>query len=122
LDRWHETGDVTFIFGMDVTQRRLGLLDELDQSAWTSLDRPPRYQVHTKPRRRPDRVKQRIVDERRYHEKRLEREEVAELSYQPLACKRPYRMIVVQKHIQERERGQLRFLPNCEYLFYITND
>jgi Transposase DDE domain group 1 len=122
LDRWHETGDVTFIFGMDVTQRRLGLLDELDQSAWTALDRPPRYQVHTKPRRRPDRVKQRIVDERRYHEKRLEREEVAELSYQPLACKRPYRMIVVQKHIQERERGQLRFLPNCEYLFYITND
>ena len=31
-------------------------------------------------------------------------------------------MIIVRKHIQERERGQLRFLPNCEYLFYITND
>ena len=122
LDRWHEMGDVTFIFGMDVTQRRLGLLDELDQSAWTPLDRPQRYQVKTKPRRRPDRVKQRIVDKRRYQEKRLEREEVAELSYQPMACKRSYRMIIVRKHIQERERGQLRFLPNCEYLFYITDD
>jgi hypothetical protein len=122
LDRWHEMGDVTFIFGMDVTQRRLALLDELDESAWTPLDRPQRYQVKTKPRRRPDRVKQRIVDERLYHEKRLEREEVAELPYQPLACKRAYRMIVVRKHIQERARGQLRFLPNCEYLFYITND
>ena len=31
-------------------------------------------------------------------------------------------MIIVRKHIQERERGQLRFLPKCEYLFYITND
>ena len=122
LDRWHESGDITFIFGMDVTQRRLAFVDELGPSAWTSLDRPPRYQVHTKPRRRPDRVKQRIVDERQYHEKRLEREEVAELTYRPLACKHAYRMILVRKHIRERERGQLRFLPNCEYLFYITND
>ncbi len=31
-------------------------------------------------------------------------------------------MIIVRKHIQERERRQLRFLPKCEYLFYITND
>ncbi len=72
--------------------------------------------------RRRDRVKQRIVDERRYKEKRLDHEEVAETKYRPLACKRAYRMIIVRKHIQERERGQLRFLPNYEYLFYITND
>ena len=31
-------------------------------------------------------------------------------------------MIIVRKHIQERDRGQLRFLPIYEYLFYITND
>ena len=86
------------------------------------MQRPPRYQVRTKPRRRRERVKQRIVDERRYKEKRLEREEVAETTYRPLACKRAYRMIIVRKHIQERERGQLRFLPIYEYLFYITND
>jgi hypothetical protein len=122
LDRWHEMGDVTFIFGMDVTQRRLALLDDMAEWAWSKLDRSPQYQVKTKPRRRPNRVKQQIVDDRRYHEKRLEREEVAELRYQPMACKRAYRMIIVRKHIQERERGQLRFLPNCEYLFYITND
>src|SRR5262249_25177848 len=48
--------------------------------------------------------------------------EVTELPYQPMACKRCYRMIVVRKHIQERERGQQRFLPNYEHLFYITND
>jgi hypothetical protein len=122
LDRWHELGDVTFIFGMDVTKRRLAYVDDLEASAWTSLERPPRYKVRTKPRRRRERVKQRIVDERRYKEKRLEHEEVAETTYRPLACKRAYRMIIVRKHIQERERGQLTFLPKFEYLFYITND
>jgi hypothetical protein len=122
LDRWHEMGDVTFIFGMDVTQRRLDYIGDLDPLVWTPLQRPSRHNVRTKPRRRRERVKQRIVDERRYKEKRLEREEVAETAYRPLACMREYRMIVVRKHIQERERGQLRFLPKYEYLFYITND
>ena len=115
-------GDVTFIFGMDVTTRRLDYIDDQEPLAWTPLERPPRYKVRTKPCRRHDRVKQRIVDERQYKEKRLEREEVAETTYRPQACSRPYRMIIVRKHIQERERGQLRFFPNCEYLFYITND
>ena len=122
LDRWHEMGDVTFIFGLDVTQRRLDYIADQGPLTWTPLKRPQRYKVRTKPRRRRERVKQRIVDDRRYKDKRLEREEVVELTYRPLACKRAYRMIIVRKHIQERERGQLRFLPNCEYLFYITND
>jgi Transposase DDE domain group 1 len=122
LDRWHEMGDVAFIFGMDVTKHRLAYIDDLDPSTWAPLDRPARYKVRTKPRRKRERVKQRIVDERQYKEKRLEREEVAEITYRPLACKRAYRVIVVRKHLQERERGQLRFFPNCEYLFYITND
>jgi hypothetical protein len=122
LDRWHAMGDVTFIFGMDVTQRRLDYIDDQEPLAWTPLQRPPRYKVCTKPRRRRERVKQRIVDERQYKEKRLEREEVAETTYRPLACKRAYRMIIVRKHIQERERGQMRFLPSYAYLFYITND
>jgi hypothetical protein len=115
-------GDVTFIFGLDVTQRRLDYIEDQGPLSWTPLKRPPRYKVRTKPRRRRERVKQRIVDDRRYKDKRLEREQVVELTYRPLACKRAYRMIIVRKHIQERERGQLRFLPNCEYLFYITND
>ncbi len=49
LDRWHEMGDVTFIFGMDVTQRRLVCVADLDASAWTLLERPPRYTVCSKP-------------------------------------------------------------------------
>jgi len=46
-------------------------------------------------------VKQRIVDERLYKDKRLEWEEVAETTYRPLACKREYRMIIVRKHLLE---------------------
>jgi hypothetical protein len=122
LDRWHDMGDVTFIFGMDVTQRRLDYIDDREPLVWTALQRPPKYKIRTKPRRRRERVKQRIVDERQYKEKRLEREEVAETTYRPLACKRAYRMVIVRKHIQERERGQMQFLPSYEYLFYIAND
>jgi hypothetical protein len=47
-DRWHEMGDVTFIFGMDVTQRRLGLLDKLDQSAWAAVYREKNCRSHSR--------------------------------------------------------------------------
>jgi Transposase DDE domain group 1 len=122
LDRWHEMGDVSFIFGMDVTQRRLAAVEALGPSAWVRLERPARYQVQTKPRQRPDRVKQQIVDQRLYKDKQLEWEEVADSKYQPSACKRAYRWIIVRKRIRERQRGQLNFWPTYEYLFYITND
>jgi hypothetical protein len=122
LDDWHEMGNVTFIFGMDVTQRRLAVVEALAPSAWTRLERPARYQVKTQPRQRPERVKQQIVEERLYKDKRLECEELADTKYQPSACKRAYRWIIVRKRIQERPRGQLLFWPTYEYLFYITND
>jgi hypothetical protein len=122
LDRWHEMGDVTFIFGMDVTQRRLAEVEAFSPSDWTPLERPTRYQVQTKPRHRPERVKQQIVDQRLYKDKRLEWEEVADSKYRPFACKRKYRWIILRKRIQERQRGQLCFWPTYEYLFYITND
>jgi hypothetical protein len=122
LDRWHERGYVTFIFGMDVTQRRLAMVESLARSAWTLLERPARYEVRTKPRQRRQRVKQQIVDQRLYKDKQLEWEDVADRKYQPMACKREYRWIIVRKRIQERQRGQLSFWPTYEHLFYITND
>jgi hypothetical protein len=122
LDRWHEASDVTFIFGMNVTERLLARVESLASSAWTRLARPDRYQVKTKPRQRRERVKQQIVDQRLYKDKRLEWEDVADTKYQPMACKREYRWIIVRKRIQERQRGQLSFWPTYEYLFYITND
>jgi hypothetical protein len=122
LDRWHEAGDVSFIFGMDVKAGRIATVDALAPSAWTRLERPARYQVKTELRQRPERVKQQIVEQRLYQDKRLEWEDVADSKYQPLACTREYRWIIVRKRIQERPRGQLSFWPTYEYLFYLTND
>ena len=47
---------------------------------------------------------------------------VAETTYQPVACKRAYRLIIVQKNLQVREKGQLQLLDDYVYFFYITND
>jgi len=52
---------------------------------------------------------------------RLQSEEVAEFTYQPHACQRAYRMIVVRKNIS-KEKGELRLHDEIRYLFYITND
>ena len=51
LDRWHEQGDVTFCFGLDVTgPRSTWSADDLPQTAWKPLNRSAKYQVKTKPR------------------------------------------------------------------------
>ena len=48
--------------------------------------RPPKYEVKTKPRRRPANVKQQIVIEKEFENLRLEREDLAEVRYTPAAC------------------------------------
>src|SRR5207244_1031508 len=63
LDRWHEQG-VTFCFGLDSTPNREILADDLPESAFHLLNRPAKYEIRTKPRKRPERVKQQIVEDR----------------------------------------------------------
>ncbi len=63
LDRWDEDG-VEFHFGYDAKDNLKEIADNLPETAWKKLPRPPRYEVRTKKRRRPDKVKQRIVRER----------------------------------------------------------
>jgi len=50
-------------------------------SSWQKLERAPKYEVKTKPRKRPKNVKVRIVNERGYINIRLDFEEVAEFDY-----------------------------------------
>jgi len=66
-------------------------------------------------------VKQKIVVERGYDVLRLKHEDVAEFNYQPTACKKAYRMIVVRKNIS-KEAGGVWLLDLYRYFFYITND
>ena len=51
LDGWHGAG-VTFVFGYDCTNALGVLADDLPETAWKPLSRPPRYEVKTSPRAR----------------------------------------------------------------------
>jgi hypothetical protein len=123
LDRWHEQGDVRFVFGLDCTPLRHILADDLPPESWKPLKRPPKYQVKTKKRRKPERVKQKIVEQRGYKDIQLVGEWVAEMKYRPVACKREYRVVVVRKNLKVNDPAQGRmFEDDYRYFFYITND
>jgi len=121
LDRWSADARVQFIFGLDNTAARHYLADELAAAAWQHLERRPRYQVKTRPRQRPERIKEQIVRQRAFENIRLVSEDVAEMSYRPVACKQTYRLIVVRKNLTV-EKGELRLFDDYRYFFYLTND
>jgi len=121
LDRWNAQQDVRFIFGYDAKPNLNARADELPETAWIPLKRPPRYEVETQPRRRRENVKERVVQERGYENQTLQEEQVAEFSYQPTACQQSYRMVVLRKHILVQS-GQRDLFKRITYFFYITND
>lgn len=120
LDRWHEQGDVSFVFGYDKTTNLQATADGLAAADWRELQRREKRPVKTQPRRRPDNVKEQIVVERQFENISLEKEEVAEFDYQPAHCHRSYRMVVVKKYLVH-ERGQQFLFADEKYFFYLTN-
>jgi hypothetical protein len=120
LDRWNADPRIQFIFGLDKSWAKHVLADDLQAAAWQKLDRP-RYQVKTQPRRKPKRVKEQIVRERAFENKRLVSEEVAEMPYRPTACNNTYRLIVVRKNLSV-EKGEVRLFDDYVYFYYLTND
>jgi hypothetical protein len=121
LDRWHEQG-VSFVFGYDSTAALQYDADQLPDSAWKPLLRPPPYEVKTEPRAKPEQVKQPLVEAHQFKDIRLESEEVAEMMYRPGACKRAYRMIVLRKNLTVSEPREQRFFQDYRYFFYIANE
>jgi Transposase DDE domain group 1 len=121
LDRWNADPRVKFIFGYDCCAKLVDMAEKLPANAWRKLQRPPRYQVATKRRPRPDNVKAQVVKRRQFETLRLQSEEVAEFNYRPTACSQTYRMVVVRKNIT-KEKGELRLHDEIRYFFYITND
>lgn len=120
LDRWDAQKDVKFLFGLDAMKKVEARADAVPETAWKRLDRPARYDVKTQPRTRPENVKERIVREREYENIRLVSEDVAEFDYQPVACQRAYRVVVVRKNLSV-EKGERVLFDNVRYFFYITN-
>jgi hypothetical protein len=121
LDGWADDPRVHFIFGYEAKTNLKAIAAELPAGAWRPLQRPARYTVKTQPRVRPDNVKEAVVVAREFANKRLQSEEVAEFNYQPTACARTYRMVVVKKNISV-EKGEKLLFDEIVYFFYITND
>jgi len=123
LDGWDAQSDVRFVFGFDAHPKLVDIAKTLPDQAWRPLERPQQHAgaAETKPRKKRENVKRRIVKEREFRELRLEREHVAEFPYQPIACTAPYRMVVIRKDIKVL-KGQLRLLDETRYFFYITNE
>jgi Transposase DDE domain group 1 len=121
LDRWHADPRVRFIFGYEALPNLNHLAQELPENGWQPLPRPPRYEVKTQARQRPDNVKEAIVVQREFENIRLHSEQVAEFDYRPSACRHTYRMVVVRKNLSV-EKGERLLFDRVVYFFYITND
>ena len=120
LDRWDADG-VRFVFGYDARANVIREADALPARAWHPLVRRPSYEVQTEPRHRPVNVKEATIVARAFKNFRLEAEAVAEFPYQPTACAKPYRMVIVRKNISV-EQGDHRLFDEIRYFFYLTND
>jgi hypothetical protein len=121
LDRWNTDPRVRFVFGFDATMNLQARAAQLPALAWKRLQRPPRYEVQTKPRQRPDNVKEAVVVRRAFENIKLRSEDVAEFNYQPTACRDTYRLVVVRKNLSV-EKGERVLFDDIRYFFYITND
>jgi hypothetical protein len=121
LDRWDQAGDVGFLFGIDAHPTLKALADDLAAESYHFLERPPKSEIKTAPRQRPERVKAEIVRQRGYKTIHLLEEMVAEFDYRPSACQKSYRVVVVRKRLGT-DQGQMRLFEEYRYFFYITND
>jgi len=101
LDRWDQAG-VRFLFGLDAMPNLKEIASELSERAWKRLHRPAKYAVQTQARSPRENVKEQVVVERGYRNLRLNSEDVAEFAYQPGACRRPYRLVVVRNYAHFR--------------------
>jgi hypothetical protein len=120
LDRW-DAEEVRFVFGIDAMPKLVAIAADPSQCGWQRLRRPAKYAVKTEERARRENIKERVVFERGFQNRRLESEDVAEFGYQPGACRRPYRVVVVRKNLSV-EKGEQVLFDELRYFFYLTND
>jgi len=119
LDEWEQKGR-QFILGMDAHPKLVQLAEGLTASAWERLERLPKYDILTEPRPKAFRYKEQIVIEKQFMNRILIGEDVAEIEYQPVKCKKKYRVVIVRKNISV-QKGERALLDEIRYFFYITN-
>jgi hypothetical protein len=119
LDGWNEAG-VKFLFGMKAYAGLVKLAENVPTGQWEELPRPPKYNAATKNRARPKNVKEQVVAERGFDNKRLCSEWVTEVAYRPTDCKETYRLVIVCKELEVTKQGRL--FDDNKYFFYLTNE
>ena len=119
FDAWDSAG-VEFVFGIDAHKSFVERAEALPESAFRPLSRASKRRVKTKARRRPENVKEKIVEERGFRNVLLEAEHLAEIDYWPTKATRGYRMVVLRKSLAVKQ-GQLRLSDEVRYFFYVTN-
>ena len=117
FDRWTDSG-YEFVFGIDAHPSFVNRARALPSEAWSLLERDSKS-PQGKRRLAPD-VKKKVVEERAYRNLTVDREDIAEIDYQPQKCKKPCRMIILRKKIRVTQ-GQLSLEDEIRYFFYVTN-
>jgi Transposase DDE domain group 1 len=121
LDRWAAVDGVRLLFGMDANEALVARAAGLPAGAYAFLERPPKYEITTVPRQRPERVKAEVVRRRGFETIHTLEEMVAEFDYRPTACRGTYRVVVLRKRLGI-DRGAVRVREEYRYFFFITND
>ena len=119
LDRWDGKA-VKFLFGMDAHPKVVKLAEALPEEAWKPLERLPRYEIITRPRRKPERVKESIVRFKGYENKVLAGEDVTEIEYQPANVPGPIGSSSCARTSACKRASRVLF-DEIRYFFYITN-
>ena len=119
LDRWDDR-KLNFILGLDAHPKVVGLAQELSERCWRALERLPKYEILTEPRARRHRIKEQIVVQKGYENRRLVAEHVCDISYQPHQCGRKYRLVILRKNISV-QKGERVLFDEVKYFFYLTN-
>lgn len=120
LDRW-SAAKVRFVFGYDANPSFVKRAKSLGEREYRELMRKADHVFAKKARAKQPRVKEEIIREREYLNKRLVSEETAEFDHKPTRANRTYRIVVLRKRIVE-ERGQRSLGTSYRYFFYVTND
>jgi hypothetical protein len=115
FDKWDER--CTFIFGMDAMPNLKKMACRI--SEWQPLEKLAK--ISDNPRRKTDNIKREVVINREYKRIETVAEDIAEISYQPGKCEKPYRLIILRK-TQDVLKGTRYLFDEFRYFFYITND
>jgi hypothetical protein len=79
FDKWDQLSN--FIFGMYGKDNLVRIADD-----WKILEKKRKYTAKTKPRKRPEKVKDQVVKRRKFRSIHTQAEHIAEFLYQPWEC------------------------------------